>query len=236
MHCYRPNLLSPSTQHVILTTTFRNESSQPTLTINPPSLSSLQDLGGPPPDNEANRQAAALRRQIAQVSRDEFDPRDGHDQRAHQMGVTMKQITAVRTYPQVDAWDVAHAELLPTSSVLPSTVKSPLPSHQSSSKHTPPPSSSSERGYVETKHSEDNPVNPPLDTSFQPHKLHISAVTKSALSNPMNMRLVVPKPLWPLSGPGEDLRVSRRVSHLPLSSRFQDARERVRLLHCLHYF
>ena len=45
----------------------------------------------------------------------------------------------------------------------------------------------------------------------------------------MNMRLVVPKPSWPLSAPGEDLRVSRRVSHLPLSSRFQDAREKVRL-------
>ena len=168
---------------------------------------------------------------MAQANREEFDPRDGHDQRAHRMGVLMKQITAVRTYPQVDAWDVAHAELLSpssSSSVLPSTIQSPPPPPQQSTRHTRPPPSSSERGDIESKRNEDhNPVHPLPDSTFQPHKLHISSVTKSALSNPMNMRLVVPKPSWPLSRPGEDLRVSRRVSHLPLSIRFQDARERV---------
>ena len=77
-------------------------------------------------------------------------------------------------------------------------------------------------------HSESKGEIPPPTDPFFPHKLHISAVTKSALSNPANLRIIVPRPSWPVGSALDDLRPSRRVSHLPLAQRFQDARERVR--------
>ena len=188
-------------------------------------LEPLQDLGGPPAENEARRRARTLRLQRALDARDEYDPRDGRDRRARQLALLQRRVTAVRVYREPDPWDAAHADLL-------------QPSKPQDAVRAGEAATVGGRGEPETKRGDSDgdrdrePTNgngnAVADAPFNPHKLHIPPVTKSALSNPALLRLLVPPPTWGLSSAADPVRPGRRVSHLPLSTRFQDARDRVR--------